>query len=86
QPSKTWGSLLVHFTGSKQHNILLRRYAQSLGYSISEYGIKDVRTGALHTFNNEEDFYHFLKLEYIPPEQRLGKDEIEKSARWYNIK
>ncbi len=86
QPKESFGSLLQHFTGSRQHNILLRRYAQEIGLSISEYGIKDLNTGELHTFENETDLYHFLKLEYIEPEKRLGENEIEESKKWYNKK
>jgi DNA polymerase (family X) len=78
QPAKTWGSLLQHFTGSRQHNIELRKYAQSLGYSLSEYGIKDLRTNQVYTFQDEVDFYKFLGLNYIPPQERLGESEIEK--------
>lgn len=77
QPTIRFGALLVHFTGSRQHNILLRRYANTLGYSISEYGIKNLKTGTLHSFSDEQSFYHFLKLKFIPPENRLGEKEIE---------
>lgn len=79
QPQTSWGSLLQHFTGSKLHNIKLRNYARTLGFSLSEYGIKDIKNGQLHTFDNETDFYRFLHLSYIPPEKRLGEDEIEKA-------
>jgi DNA polymerase (family 10) len=81
QPEITFGSLLQHFTGSRQHNILLRRYAQELGFSVSEYGIKNLKTGEIKTFKNEPDLYHFLKLEYIEPEKRVGESEIEKAKK-----
>jgi len=74
----SFGALLQHFTGSKQHNILLRRHALKLGYSLSEYGIKEIKTGILHKFSNEKKFYSFLKLKYIPPEERVGGNELEK--------
>lgn len=74
----SFGALLQHFTGSKQHNILLRRHALKLGYSLSEYGIKEVKSGILHKFSDEEKFYHFLNLKYIPPEERVGERELEK--------
>lgn len=83
QPVKSFGSLLQHFTGSRQHNILLRRYAQEMGYSLSEYGIKDLRTGKTYTFDNEKDFYNFLKLCYIPPQDRVGESEIEQAKKCY---
>lgn len=83
---QSFGSLIQHFTGSKQHNILLRRYAQNLGFSVSEYGIKELSTQKLFTFENETDLYHFLKLEYIKPEKRVGENEIELAYKWYNSK
>lgn len=84
QPAKNFASLVQHFTGSRQHNILLRKYALSLGYSVSEYGIKDLKTGKIHTFENEEKLYNFLKLNYIKPELRIGETEIETAKKCYN--
>ncbi|HBP51193.1 MAG: polymerase beta family protein [Candidatus Shapirobacteria bacterium GW2011_GWE1_38_10] len=78
KPPSSFGSLLQHFTGSRQHNILLRRHALKLGYSVSEYGIKDLKTGIIHQFDNEKKFYNFLHLKYIPPKDRLGELELEK--------
>ena len=83
QPSKTFGSLLQHFTGSKQHNILLRKYAQNLGYSLSEYGIKDLKTNKINTFTTEKKFYNFLKLCFIKPQLRVGDREIKKAQKCY---
>ncbi|MDD4938369.1 MAG: hypothetical protein PHX34_05160, partial [Candidatus Shapirobacteria bacterium] len=60
QPAKNFASLTQHFTGSRQHNILLRKYALNRGLSISEYGIKDLKTGKIHTFKTEEKLYNFL--------------------------
>lgn len=77
KPKSGFGALLQHFTGSRQHNIILRRHALKLGYSLSEYGIKDLKTGKLHLFDNEVDFYKFLKLNYIPPQKRLGEGELD---------
>lgn len=83
QPAKTFGSLLQHFTGSKQHNIELRKYAQTLMYSLSEYGIKNVKTGQNYEFTDEKSFYNFLRLCYIEPQNRLGEDEIEIAKKCY---
>lgn len=83
QPAATFGSLLQHFTGSKQHNIELRKYAQTLMYSLSEYGIKNVKTGKTYEFADEKSFYNFLRLCYIEPKDRLGEDEIEKAKKCY---
>ncbi len=77
-----YGSMLQYFTGSKTHNIELRTYALKKGYSLSEYGIKKVQSSRFkvqknYQFSNENDFYNFLGLQYIPPEMREGTNEIE---------
>jgi len=72
------GSLLQHFTGSKEHNVKLREYAIKKGYSLSEKGIK-LQDGTLKKFGDEKKFYNFLGLEWIPPEIRENNGEIELS-------
>jgi len=84
QPAKNFASLIQHFTGSKQHNINLRKYALSMGFSVSEYGIKTLKTGKINTFENEEKLYNFLGLCYIEPEKRIGENEIEVAQKCYN--
>lgn len=69
-----YGAMLQYSTGSKAHNVLLRTYSLEMGMSISEYGIKE--KGNLIQFENEQDMYAYLKLDYVEPEIRLGKDEI----------
>jgi len=78
KPPASFGALLQHFTGSAQHNILLRKHALKLGYRLSEYGIKDLKTGKIHRFNNETSFYNFLHLKLIPAQKRIGTDELTK--------
>ncbi|MCX6726737.1 MAG: hypothetical protein NTY75_02865 [Candidatus Shapirobacteria bacterium] len=78
KPSRSFGALLQHFTGSRQHNILLRKHALKLGFSLSEYGIKDLKTKKIHRFADEKTFYNFLHLNFIPPTDRLGELELEK--------
>ncbi len=73
----SFGSLLQYFTGSKQHNIALRTKEQKKGLKLSEYGITDLSTNKLEKFATEEDFYHRLGLQYIPPEIREDQGEIE---------
>lgn len=72
-----YGSLLQHFTGSRDHNIQLREYALHRGLSLNEYGITTVATGETRTFTAEEPFYEALGLQFIPPELRQGAGEIE---------
>ncbi|MBN1375313.1 MAG: DNA polymerase/3'-5' exonuclease PolX, partial [Dehalococcoidia bacterium] len=76
-----FGSLLQHFTGSKEHNVALRTRSQAQGFSLSEYGITDVKTGEVHKFTDEHSFYQFLGLQYIPPEIREDMGEIGLAAK-----
>ncbi|MGP4041647.1 DNA polymerase/3'-5' exonuclease PolX [Gracilibacillus sp. D59] len=75
--AKEFPTTLHHFTGSKDHNVLMRQLAKAQGKKISEYGVEDVETGEVETFDTEEAFYESFGLHYIPPEIREGKDEIE---------
>lgn len=70
-----YGNLLQHFTGSKDHAVELRTYAQSKNMSISEYGIKKGKK--LLRFKNEKDVYGALDMQFIPPEMRENKGEID---------
>ena len=76
-----FGSLLQYFTGSKQHNISLRERGHKQGLRLSEYGIAVMVTGRLEKFSTEEEFYHRLGLQYIPPELREAQGEIEKAEQ-----
>lgn len=79
QDPSSYGSLLQHFTGSKHHNIALREYALKKNLSLSEYGIKHLKSKdeISKTFETEEKFYNFLGLQWIPPELREDNGEIE---------
>jgi DNA polymerase (family 10) len=74
-----WGSFLQHFTGSKEHNIKLREFSLKKKLSLSEHGIKDTKTGKLHTFKDEKSFYNFIGLDWIEPTKRVGNTEIEEA-------
>lgn len=76
-----YGSALQHFTGSKFHNIALREHAKKMGYSLNEYGAQDIKDpkSKRKSFENEKDFYNFLKLEYVDPELREDTGEVEAS-------
>jgi len=81
QPPDRFGSLLQHFTGSKAHNIALREYALKKGFSLSEYGIKNMKDGTVKKYNSEEKFYNSLGLSWIPPEMRENTGEIVLAAK-----
>lgn len=66
-----WGSALMYFTGSKEHNITLRRIAIEKGMKLSEYGLfKDDKVIASKT---EEDVYKALGVEWVEPEKRIAQ-------------
>ncbi|OGM20304.1 hypothetical protein A2863_01525 [Candidatus Woesebacteria bacterium RIFCSPHIGHO2_01_FULL_38_9b] len=74
-----FGALLQHFTGSKHHNIALREYALKKNLSLSDYGIYIKKDGKkiLKKIATEEDFYKFLRMDWIPPELREDSGEIK---------
>ena len=73
----TFGALLQYFTGSQQHNIRLREYANRKGLSLNEYGIINTKTGKVEEFADEEGFYARLGLPWMPPELRTGVYELD---------
>jgi DNA polymerase (family 10) len=75
-----FGNLLQHFTGSKQHNMALRDAAVRKGLHVSEYGVLDDATGETHRCATEADVYALLGLEYIEPELRENRGELEAAA------
>ncbi|MEK7092112.1 MAG: PHP domain-containing protein, partial [Patescibacteria group bacterium] len=81
QPPESYGNLLQHLTGSKNHNIKLRSLARDNGLSMSEYGITDLKTKKVHKFESEEKVYKLLGLPYIEPELREDTGEIEAAAK-----
>lgn len=77
-PAGSYGSALNYFTGSKAHNISLRKIAIKKGYKLNEYGLyRGTRQIAGET---EEAIYKALGLQYIEPEMRENTGEIELSA------
>jgi DNA polymerase (family 10) len=76
-PPEDYGSLLQHFTGSKDHNVALREDAQRRGFSVSEYGVTVVETGEVHKFATEDDLYRFLGYDFVPPELRENGGELD---------
>jgi DNA polymerase (family 10) len=72
-----FGNVLQHFTGSKAHNVALRESAVRRGLHVSEYGILDDATGDTLRCATEEEVYAALGLDWIPPELREGRGELE---------
>jgi len=75
-----FGNLMQHFTGSKEHNVALREAAVRRGLHVSEYGVLDDATGETHRCDREEEVYARLELEYIEPELRENRGELEAAA------
>ncbi|MFW6125020.1 MAG: DNA polymerase/3'-5' exonuclease PolX, partial [Pirellulales bacterium] len=72
---ESYGAALQYFTGSKAHNILIRRRGQERGLKINEYGVfKGKKRVAGRT---EEEVYKAVDLPVIPPELREARGEIE---------
>ncbi len=76
-----FGHLLQHFTGSGPHNAELRERAVAQGLHVSENGIKDDETGETEFFATEEEIYERLGYQYIPPELREDRGELDAAAR-----
>ena len=70
------GAMLQYFTGSQQHNIRLRDFANRMGLSLNEYGITNIESGEVEYFADEMSFYARLGLPWIPPELRTGMWEL----------
>jgi DNA polymerase (family X) len=75
-PPESYGNLLQHFTGSKEHNVALREDAVRRGLSVSEYSVTNVETGEEFTAADEEELYAHLGYAYIPPELRENAGEL----------
>ncbi len=72
---ESYGAALHYFTGSKAHNIAVRRIAQQLGLKVNEYGV--FRGTQRIAGDSEESVYRAVGLPYIEPELREDRGEIE---------
>ncbi|MAH32982.1 DNA polymerase III [archaeon] len=78
---KSYGAALLYFTGSKQHNITLRKIAIKKGMKLSEYGIFNKKTDKMLAGKTEKDCYKKLGLSFIEPEIREEEGEIEAAQK-----
>jgi DNA polymerase (family 10) len=84
-----WGAALQYFTGSKDHGVEIREIALKQGWSLNEYGLTATGGGKApkgeeRFFEEESDLYEFLDLEWMPPELRENRGEIQ-AARQHKI-
>jgi DNA polymerase (family 10) len=77
-PPTSHGAALLYFTGSKAHNLALRRLAIGQGWKLNEYGLFDGRRPIAGT--TEAEIYRRLGLAFVPPELREDQGEIEAAS------
>ncbi len=78
-PRKSYGAALQYFTGSKEHNIHLRKIAIEKGWKLNEYGL--FRGAKTVKGEREEEIYRALGLKWVAPELRENTGEIEAAQR-----
>jgi DNA polymerase (family 10) len=71
---KNFGAALMYFTGSKEHNVALRKRAKERGWKMNEYGI--TKNGRMLAAKEEDALYHRLNMDWVPPELREDRGEI----------
>ena len=76
-PPPAYGAALQYFTGSKDHNIKLRTIGVKLGYKLNEYGLFRREDDGLVASDTEEAIYKALGMDWVPPELRENRGEIE---------
>lgn len=76
-PEESFGAAAQYFTGSKEHNIVIRRRAQERGLKLNEYGL--FRGEESIASRTEEEVYAAVGLPWIPPELRENRGEIERA-------
>ena len=76
-PRESLGAAQQYFTGSRAHNIALRDRAIQRGFKLNEYGLFRVDDNAAVSGTDEAGIYHALGLDFIPPELRENRGEIE---------
>jgi DNA polymerase (family X) len=80
-PEEAFGNLLQHFTGSGRHNEALRTEAVRRRLHVSEYGIADDEAGTSDACATEHEVYERLGMQYVPPELRENRGELEAARK-----
>ncbi|MGZ3537308.1 MAG: DNA polymerase/3'-5' exonuclease PolX [Syntrophales bacterium] len=75
-----YGSALLYFTGSREHTLALREMAVARGLKLSEYGLFD-QTGQRIAGTKEGEIYQAFGMDWIPPELRENRGEIEAAKK-----
>ncbi|HEX6294530.1 MAG TPA: helix-hairpin-helix domain-containing protein, partial [Nitrososphaeraceae archaeon] len=82
-PEESFGAAMQYFTGSKEHGIAMRKIAISKGLRLNEWGVFDKQNQRV-AGESEEGVYQVLGLEWIPPEMRENRGEIELAKKEKN--
>ena len=77
----SFGAALLYFTGSKEHNVVLRGRANDLGWTLNEYALTTLKGGKVVARRTEAEIYEKLKLEFIEPELRENTGEIQAAEK-----
>jgi DNA polymerase (family 10) len=72
-----FGAALLYFTGSKEHNVVLRGRARDMGWTLNEYALTTLKGGRFVAGKTEKDIYEKLRLDYVEPELREHTGEID---------
>jgi DNA polymerase (family X) len=72
-----FGAALLYFTGSKEHNVLLRGRARDMGWTLNEYALTTLKGGRFVAGKTEKDIYDKLRLDYVEPELREHTGEMD---------
>jgi len=78
--TESYGAALLYFTGSKEHNIVLRSRAQKMGLTLNEYALARLDDESPVASATEEEIYKVLGLDWVPPELRENSGEIDAAA------
>lgn len=76
-PSESFGAALQYFSGSKEHNVVLRTNAVRQGLTLNEYGLFRLDDNSCIAAHREEEIYERLGYPWIPPELRENAGEFE---------
>jgi DNA polymerase (family 10) len=77
----SYGAGLQYFTGSKNHSVALRQRALKMGFTLNEYGLYRLKDNKWVAGKTEQELYHNLRLDWIPPELRENTGEIEAAEK-----
>jgi DNA polymerase (family 10) len=79
--TRSYGAALAYFTGSKDHNVKMRKIGVDEGLKLNEYGVFERDSGKMIAGATEEDVYKALGMKWVPPEIREDAGEVELSRK-----